>query len=335
MAKKHDLRVCKSKFEFKGNVCNRDNERFAHNVIFDSGSEKNEANIGIKTSATNEVYAKIEGFAQKEARFSRWDKEEKKNYTETVDWEDRLEFEKEGFQPFFGVRIKTEHDGETDSLFGYDAVEQLKELDNDQGVFIRGNLDFSSYDKTTTDGVEKVKRLDFKANGVFAQKEPLVFEGESFDAENFDEENKFELELIFMGIDKHPEDDKKFLLNAYVVTYNGVESVEFIVEQKKLANLLKKNLKPYTMINVMGRLYNKLEEAQADDSSDESWGDDSDMGGTYIPRIKELVISKAFPDTISTTDYTEANINAVLKADDDFGGEVEKSDSDDSESVWD
>lgn len=332
MAKKHDLRVNKGKFEFKGNICNRDSERFAHNVVFDSGAEKNEANIGIQTSALNQVYAKVEGFVMDKAKFSKWDKVEKKNYTQETDWEDRFTAElEEGYQPFFGVRVKTEHDGETTSLFAYDAVDQLKELEGGQGVFVRGGLDFSSYKK---DNGEVVKRLDFKANGVFAQKEPFVFEGEGFDADKFDEANKFEQEIIYMGLEKHPEDGEKFILNAYVVTYNGVESVEFIVEQKKLATLLKKNLKPYTMINVMGRLYNRLDESQAEDSSDdEAWGDDSDMGGTYIPRIKELVVTKAFPDTIDTESYTEAKINAVLKTDEDFGDDI-VSESDDDDEIW-
>lgn len=334
MGKKHDLRVTRGKFEFNGNICNRDSDKFAHNVVFDSGAEKNEANIGLQTSAENQVYVKVEDFVKKTARYSKWDKDEKKNYVKEVDWDDRFDFDEEGYQPSFGVRVKTEADGDAVDHFGYDAVEELKVLTDGQGVYVRGQLDFSSYTKQTDDGAELVKKLDFKANGVYAQKEAYVFEGEGFDADKFDEKNKFEQEIIFMGIDKHPEDDKKFLLEAYVVTYSGVESVEFIVEQAKLAKLLKKNLKPYTMINVMGRLFNRLDESQEEEEEADAWGDDTDMNGTYIPRIKELVVSKAFPDTIDKTTYTEAGINAVLKADDDFGAESKADDSEDDDEVW-
>lgn len=332
MAKKHDLKVCKGKFEFKGNICNRDSDKFAHNVIFDSGAEKNEANIGIQTSAENQVYTKIEDFVKEKARFSKWDKDEKKNYVEEVEWDDRFDFDEEGYQPSFGVRVKTDAEGDAENLFGYDAVEQIKELSNGQGVYIRGQLDFSSFEKDGQDGKEVVRKIDFKANGVFSQKESYVFDGEEFDAEKFDEQNKFEQEIVFMGIDKHPEEKNRFVLSAYIVTYNGVESVEFLVDQPKLANLMKKKLKPYTLINVMGRLYNRLDETQVEEEEDE-WGEDTGMSGTYIPRIKELVITKAYPDTISTTEYTEEKINAVLKADQDFGDNSDSDDSDD-DSVW-
>lgn len=334
MAKKHDLKVCKGKFDFKGNICNRESDRFAHNVIFDSGAEKNEANIGISTSAENQVYVKIEDFVKEKAKFSKYDNTEKKNYTTEVDWEDRFDFDEEGYQPFFGVRIKTDANGETESLFGYDAVEELKALKDGQGVYTRGKIDFSSYKKQTNEGEELIRKVDFKADGVYAQKESYVFEGEDFDSENFDENNKFEQEIVYLGIEKHPEQKDRFVVSTYVVTYNGVESVEFFIDQKKLADLFKKKLKPYTGINVMGRLYNRLDETKVEEQDEEdSWGDDTDMTTTYVPRIREMVITKAYPSSIDTESYTEANINAVLKADEDFGGDAKDS-GDDEDDVW-
>jgi len=324
---KHNVRQTKGVFKLVGNVKGTMGERFFKESTFDSKNgekTKNELNFGLQTSDSNETYVKIQGYdggdADGNARFSRWDNKEKKSYKEFVSWEDRFDFDKAGFEPFFGIKLKLEPKGDTVSLFQFDACEDLRSLNDGDGIYAEGNIKVHSYMKN---GTEKIVMKDFEPTKIYAQDAPV-----DFSAENFKEINKFEQEIIMIDVSKG--EDGRFVLQAYLVTYSGVEMIEFIIENESLAKKLKKNVKPFIMIKVMGRLSNKLEEVE------EAWGDDEDLDGGYVPKVREMVITKAYPETIDKETYTEEIINSLIKVDDDFGAELpdDNNEDEDGDDVW-
>jgi single-stranded DNA-binding protein len=304
-------------------------------MTFDSGRTKNQVNFGIETSPNNVSFVSVEGFDADKAKFSKYDSKEKKNYTEEVEWEDRFEFDMDGYQPFFGTRVGLELDAKgkptISNMFGYDAAQELSErLTDEMGVYVEGQIKFSSYKKN-----DELKRYkNFIATKVYAQKSEVDFEDDKFK-----EENRFEQEIVFIGIDqeKDPETNKptgRFIVDAKIVTYDGVEDATFIIEDKELAGKIKKGLKPYYGIQVLGRLVTKIE---ADDttSSDDAWGSDDDMDSHSGIKFKEMVITKAYPASIDKESYTEEKLASVKKAEDDFG-DIKSDNSSDSgdDEVW-
>jgi len=335
MAKKHDLKVCKGSFKLIGNVKGVTSDRFFSQMTFESGRTKNQVNFGVETSPNNVSFVSVEGFDADKAKFSKYDSKEKKNYTEEVDWEDRFEFDMEGYQPFFGTRVGMDLDAKGKptimNMFGYDAAQELAErLADEMGVYVEGQIKFSSYKK----GDELKRYKNFIATKVYAQKSEVDFEDEKFK-----EENRFEQEIVFVGIDqeKDPQTNKptgRFIVDAKIVTYDGVEDTTFIVEDKDLAGKMKKGLKPYYGIQVLGRLVTKIEEDEDAGSSDDAWGDDEDMDNHGGIKFKEMVITKAYPASIDKESYSEEKLLSIKKAEDDFGDVADTDNGGDEEEVW-
>jgi len=333
MAKKHDLKVCKGTFRIIGNVVGVGSDRFFQALTFDSGASKNQCTFGLESSPKNVNYVTVDGFDGKEAWFSKWDKDTKTNSIEKVDWDDRFNFEKEGYQPFFGTRIGLELDDKgkphISTMFGYDAAQEVSaSLEDGMGLYVEGQISYSSYKK----GDELKRYKNFVPQKVYAQSKPI-----DFDSDKFKEENRFEQEIVYIDIEqeKDAETNKptgRFILTAKIVTRDGVEDTTFIVEDKSLADKIRKGLKPYYGIQVLGRLVTKVEEA--DTSSDDAWGNDEDMGGGNQIKFREMIITKAYPTSIDKESYTEEKLASIKKAEDDFGDSSDDSD-DNADEVWD
>jgi len=328
------LKQTKGKFKLAGFVNGTTRKEFVSSMTFDSGRTKNECRFGVKTSKNNESWVKVEGFDAEEATFNRWDSKEKKNYVKKVPWSKRNEFQEEGYNPMFGINLSVEENADgkmqRETVFPYDAPDVLEmALQDGEAVYIEGTLDFSSY---TKDGeVKKYKNL--KPTRIMKSTKEIDFE-----SEDFSELNLFEQELVFLGIEKDPNNQSRFILDAYIIGYkNSVERVEFIVDNPKLASKLKKGLKPYQSIKVLGRLVNSVQEELVEDTSD-AWGEDeAEFNVANKPVDREFVITKAYPDTIDKESYSEEAIQNILKADDDFGSTGWDDDSfdDDDDDAWD
>lgn len=326
MAKKHNVKVCKSNFKIVGNVVGTKSDRFFKQFTFDSGASKNTTTFGLQSSPTNVNYVTVEGFDGKEAWFSKWDKQTKTNDIKKVDWDDRFNFSEDGYNPFFGVRIGTTLDDkgkpEIATLFGYDASQELSEtLEDGMPLYVEGQIAYTSYSK---DG-ELKRYKNFVPQKVYLQKSELDFE-----SDKYKEENRFEQDLVFMGIEQEKDENNKatgrFILYAKIVTRDSVEDTQFIVEDKSLADKLRKNLKEYWGISVMGRLVTRVVETEDEDS----WGDDEDLHGNNI-QFREMIITKAYPASIDKESYSEENLASIKQADDDFGDSVDEDEDDD---VW-
>lgn len=330
MAKKHNVKVCKSSFKLVGNVKGTKSDRFFRSTTFDSGRTKNQVSFALQSSVGNENYVQLEGFDMNEASFSKWDKDSKTNDVKKVPWDDRFEFSENGYNPFFGIRMGLELDDKgksiVTSMFQYDACQEIGDnLTDGVGLYTEGEVQYKSYIK---DG-ERKRQRNLVPQKIYMQSKPVDFE-----SEKFKEENRFEQELVWIGIDqeKDPETDKptgRFIVTAKIVTRESVEDAEFIVEDKSLANNLKKNMKPYYGINVLGRIITRVEDAEEEE---DAWGEDDDMGGNNVARFRELVITKAYPASIDKESYSEEKLASIKQAEDDFGDDIEE--SGDDEEVW-
>jgi hypothetical protein len=86
------------------------------------------------------------------------------------------------------------------------------------------------------------------------------------------------------------------------------------------------------MIKVMGRLMSRVDEAEQ--PSEDSWGDDEDIKQGSNVKFREMVITKAYPESIDKETYTEEVLDSVSRAEEEFGNTVVSSDEDDDDNVW-
>ena len=152
-----------------------------------------------------------------------------------------------------------------------------------------------------------------------------------------------------MGVEQEKEDDKptgRFIVSAKIVTYSTIEDAMFVITDSKLANMFKKNLKPYTAIEVHGRLEATTLTEEVD--NDDCWGEANAMKKVSAPTRRELIITGADPKTIDTTVYTQEEMESAMvkiknaqNAQNDFGdnnssgwGDPSNLSSDDEEDVW-
>lgn len=327
------VKLSKGKFKLAGLINGTKREKFVTSKTFDSGKTKQTCNFAVKTSNKNETWVTVEGFDSDKAKFQKYDNKEKKNYTKEVRWDDRFNFnfKEEGYRPIFGVGLTFEKD-DYKNLFPFDAVDDLEaELYDDMPVYVEGSIEYRSY---KNDKGEVKRFTTFKPTKVRKSTKEIDFK-----SEDFDELNLFEQDIIFIDINPHPEQKDRFILEANIVTGSKsepkVEDVEFFIDDKKLATTLKKNLKPYHAVTVFGRLTNSVVEEDVP-ADDDVWGeDDAEFTTVSTPKIREMVITKVYKNTIDKTSYSEEIISGIKNATESFGDtewDDESSSSDDN--VW-
>lgn len=321
MAKKtpeHGLRVTPGSFQLRGIAQGVKNQKFfTEKDIPGTTTKMRSVNFGVKYDVTDisdgflgkVVYPTVQGFTRPKVYFSKR-KQDGTTETKEVAWEQRLEFAKNN--PDFrviGCNIGLEKDEEGKNikqyLTEYDAAKAVKDkLQDDMSVFVRGTLDFRSY---TTDKGEVRRQQNFNATQISLCAEV------DFEEEGFEAVNDFEQEIIYTGIEKEVgEGDKltgRYILNGYVVSFNAIEPVSFIVEDAKFANLIRKNLKAYDSIKTHGKIVvSHIVSTGTEEESDE-WGDSNPMANNRVnaPTKRELVLTGASPSTI-TKDFSEESV---------------------------
>jgi hypothetical protein len=148
---------------------------------------------------------------------------------------------------------------------------------------------------------------------------------------------KFQQVIVFMGIEKDEKEKNNFIVSAKIVNYNSIEDAEFYIQDVKLANLFRKNLKPYTAIKVWGNI-TVIENVEQVTDEDDFWGEANEMERINQPTQRRLVITGADPKTIDKEVYAKekieeaiASINASKQAKKDFG---DLSDDDNDDDGW-
>ena len=324
------IKMSKGKFKLAGLVNGTGREKFITTKTFDTGTTRQTCNFGVKTSEKNETWVTVEGFDSKKAKFQKYDNKEKKSYTKEVSWDDRFNFQEDGYRPIFGIAVNFEENNYK-TLFSFDAVDELEtELTDNMPVYIEGNIDYRSW---KNDKGEVRRFTTFKPTKIRKSTKDI-----DFNSDGFEELNLFEQDIIFIDVNPHPEQSDKFILEANVVTGTKaepkVEDVEFIISDKKLATTLKKNLKPYNAVTVFGRLVNSVQEEDVP-KDDDVWGeDDAEFTTASAPRIREMIITKVYKNTIDKTSYSENVISNIKNATDSFGDTEWDDDKGIDDDVW-
>ncbi|PKR83521.1 hypothetical protein [Heyndrickxia camelliae] len=311
MAKtKHGLPQTRGFFQIKGLATGLQRDGALKTHTYDSGSTKKTLNFGLKTNEDSTVYVQVEGYKNKDVYlFKQSETKGQAGEQKVVPWDKKYDYEDQGFN-VIGVKVGLEKDENgkniINNLIDFDAAEEISNaLKDDTSIFVRGDLDYSSF---TNDQGEVKRSKKFLVKNLYLAKDI------DFEAEDYKEISDFKQKIIFTGIQK--SDDKgetKFVVEAKIVTRNSIEDTEFIVYNTALANQFRKSLKPFTAIDIWGNIVNKVD---ADDVQESKavWGETDSFKRVNNNYIRELVITGADPESIDTETFTEENIqNAIQK----------------------
>lgn len=299
--------------------------------------DKRSIRFGLKVAADgSSVYCDILALEKDKVYFyKKGDKKAGiKGVSQPVNFSTRNSFNQEGFEPI-GIKVGLEQEvsdkGQLKNinipLFEFDAVEYLaKNLVENQAVFARGKMEFSSYiDGSTGNKVRMQKLVPGQISGVTTDL--------NLETDDYTPTNEFIQTIVFMGaeLDNSDKNDVKGVISAKVVNYSTIEDIELIVRDKKLFQTMKKNLKPYNAIQVFGKINNRLE---IEEVEDDGWGSaNNPFEQKSNSFTKELLILGANPSTLDKDTYTKENmdeaielIRASQKAKEDFGAKKENSD---------
>lgn len=335
-----ELPETKGTFQVRGIVNGVMKDRFYTSKKTKNGNDFRAVNFGCAYDNQKSVYMSLNGMPQQNVYFSRRNPETNKTETQSVPWANRNKFNSEGFR-MIGVNLglikTTDDNGKTvndkKTMHQFDACEYIKaNLKDDESVFIRGNLDFSSY----MDNQNNIRRsVKYIPNQISLCKDV------DFD-EYDDDKNKpihnFTQTIVFTGVEKEKENYKdtgRFVVSAKIVTYSDIVDTQFIVVDAKLASLFKKNLKPYSAIEVSGRI--EVSHSIEEVSEEDCWGEKNVMESVSAPTKTELIITGAKPSTIDRDSYTEKNVTDAVKkirasknAEQNFSGKADASEDTDS-----
>ena len=334
MAKERLIKLPQTKGEFKisGIVTGtKKGDKFFNQKKTKTGKDMNLLNFGVETNADTTVYVGLNGMVRDEVFFyKRAEKKGEKGTTKKVAWVDRYKFNEDGYKLIglnVGVSKKLNDKGEkvndNNTYTEFDACKQIGDnLQDGQSVFIKGNIEYSSY---------KNDKDEVKRSTKFVPNQVSLCRDIDFKAEDFQENNGFKQVIIFESIefDESDANDKKARVQAKIITYSTIESAEFIIRDKKLANIFKKGLKPYNSIKVWGHITNKIETEEVEE--EDVWGESNTFDNASKPSIRELVITGADPSSIDTETYSEEEIDKAVRALKEFGEETSKGSKD---STW-
>lgn len=297
------LRQTKGNYQLRGVVSGVKKDSFYKEGTSQKGTPYRSVNFGVEYNQDATVYVNLMGNPEKNVYF--YNKENKT--TKEVPWDNRYKKQEDGFRLIgitTGLSKKINPDGnevnDTQTLAKYDAVDEIrKNLTDGATVFVKGEIKYSTYNDS--------HRTQFNINQISLSKSPL-----DFSSEKFKPENKFKQEIVFMGIKPSEEVKGEYVVSAKAVNYNSIEDIELYIdeEHKNLANTFRKNLKPYSMIEVGGRIITETPTETV--STNDGWGEGIEMDKVKSKTILKLYINGADPTTIDTATYSEEIIDEAM-----------------------
>jgi hypothetical protein len=311
-----NLQETRGSFQVKGNVNGVEKEKFYTSKTTKTGKDFRAVNFGCEYDDKKSMYLSLNGMPQANVYFSKRNQETGKTETKTVPWANRNKFKEDGWR-MIGVNLglvkTTDANGkevnDKKTMTPYDACDYIHEnLEDDASIFVRGNLEFSSYLDKEGNTQRSIK---YVPNQISLCKDVDFSE---YDGVNNKPTNDFTQHIVFMGIEKEKENDKdtgRFIVSAKIITYSDIVDTEFYITDNKLAGLFKKNLKAYHAITVHGHIevVHNIEEVEEEDS----WGEKNAMNRTNGSTKVELVITGATPSTIDKTTYDEDSVSNAMQ----------------------
>lgn len=325
MAKERLIKLPETKGEFKiaGVVTGtKRGEKYFNNKKTRKGNDMNILSFGVETNKDQIIYTSLNGMVRDEVYFYKRPTEKgAKGTTKKKPWVDRYKFNEEGYKLIginIGVSKKINNKGEqvndNKMLTEYDACREVADnLEDGNSVFVKGNINYSSY---KNDKGEVKRNVKFVPNQISLAK-PI-----DFSEEDFKENNSFKQTIVFEDIemDNENKDDVKGRVTAKIITYNTIETAEFIIKNKNLYNLFKKKLKPFSSITVWGHISNRIIAEEV--SEEDVWGEENTFDKATKPSVKELIITGADPSSIDVETYSEEEIDKAIRALKEFGEET-------------
>lgn len=314
MARLFDLQETKGTFQIKGKINGVQKDKFYTNKKTKTNKDFRAVNFGCEYNGKQTVYMDLNGMPQANVYFSKRNTETGKTDTKSVAWANRNKFAEDGWRMIgvnLGLTKTTDANGrqinDRKIMAPFDACEYIaKNMKDDMSTFIRGNIEFSSYQDNQGNTRRGIKYVPNQISLC----QPIDFA-------EYNEDNKpvhdFTQTIVFTEINKEEENGKatgRFVVQAKIVTYSDIVNTEFIITDQKLAGLFRKNLKPYTAIDVHGHITvsHKVEEV----SNDDGWGEANTMNAVSAPTKTEMIITGATPSTIDRETYTEKNVAEAM-----------------------
>ena len=303
-------------FQMKGIVSGTEKENFYVERVTKTGKPWRSVNFGVEVEKNETLYVTLNGYERDKVYFyKRPEKGEKKGVTKEVAWEDRFNFNSPGFKMIgvnVGVSKVIDSKGNTVNdkkmLTEFDAAMEIgKNLKDGDSVFIKGTIEYGSY----TDNGGNVRRtVRYVPNQVSLCKEV------NFD-DDYDPTHEFTQTIVFMGVEPEKDDagsqTGRFVVDAKIVNYGDIQEADYIIENDKLAKILKKNMKPYQSIKVWGRMTSFTPTESVEDD-DDCWGESNKMNKVIAPTKREMIIIGADPSSIDGDTYSEKEIESAIAA---------------------
>lgn len=312
----HNLKETYCQFQAKGIVTGVKSKKFYQSGTSKNGSGWNTIEFGLKINENKVIYIKLRGYTRDEVfYYKKAAKKGEKGDTKRVPWKNRKNSPGEGYR-MIGVNLTVDKDDDGKNINNvmteYDAVEYIHDNWKDgMSVFVKGNMVFSSF--VDKDGNAR-RSIELVPNQISAMGDI------DFDTEDFREMAEFKNTFVYSDIEKETDEDGKatgrFILSGYSIGYNTIENVSFIIDENnsKVANAIKKKMKPGNSIETYGRIsvVNNIEAAEPED---DGWGstETSPMERVKTPTKREYVVYKVDGETFDKETYTEEGIAAALK----------------------
>ena len=335
-----DLPETRGTFQVRGIINGVDKERFYTDKKTKTGKDFRAVNFGCEYNDKQTIYLSLNGMPQQKVYFSKRNQSTGKTETKDVPWVNRNKFNEDGFRMIgvgLGLTKTTDQSGKVvndkKTMTPFDACEYINEnMNDDMSTFIKGNIEFSSY----SDNEGNVRRSVKYIPGQISLCKEVDFS--KYDDADNKPAHDFTQTIIYTNIDAEKVDDKatgRFIVSAKIVTYSDIVDTEFIITDKNLANLFRKNLKPYCAITVHGKI--EVSHSVQEVAEEDSWGEANAMNRVSAPTKTEMIITGATPSTIDRETYTEKNVaEAMAKvktsktAEQNFSGKATESTSADS-----
>ena len=312
-----DLQETKGTFQVRGIISGTEKDRFYTNKKTQTGKDFRAVNFGCEYNDKQTVYMSLNGMPQQSVYFSKRNQSTGKTETKNVPWANRHKFNEEGFRMIgvgLGLTKTRDQSGkevnDKKTMAPFDACEYINEnLKDDMSTFIKGNVEFSSY--TDKDG--NVRRSIKYIPGQISLCKEVDFD--KYDDADNKPVHDFTQNIVYMGVEQEMMDDKatgRFIVSAKIVTYSDIVDTEFIITDKNLANLFRKNLKSYYAITVHGKI--EVSHSVQEVEEDDAWGEANAMNRVSAPTKTEMVITGATPSTIDRETYTEKNVAEAVRA---------------------
>lgn len=328
-----DLPETKGVFQLKGLVTGTEKDGFYKESVTATKKDMRRVNFGVTFNKDKTLYVNLQGIPKDKVVFSKSGKNGEKPEVVKVPWAQRHNFNKEGFG-LVGVNLgltkmideKGNHVNVKKRMTEFDACKEVYDCLNGKdgvSVFVKGKIEYSSFTGNNN---------ELKRNVKFIPNQISLCSDIKFDDEKFTPINDFTQTIIFMGIDQEKENDKptgRYVVEAKIITYQTIEDAEFIITDAKLAQLFKKNLKPYYAIEVHGKLDTFTETEVV---NDDCWGEENAMEKVAAPTRREMIITGAKPSTIDTDTYKKELVEeAIAKI---KNAEVAKNDFGSTDDGW-